>query len=141
MNPRVLLTVWNRSRGKRPEVECISRFVGHGPRDDNTTRDEFDFVVGMEGSIFDDNVFDAFARHYFYSASNSETPTSFRVFSRILLRPALMMSSIHLSGECGLECLASSATLTRDLDTKFNQVGVSLSAQLSILVMALLDGP
>ena len=42
---------------------AFHRFVGHGPRDDNTTRDEFDFVVGVEGSILDDNVmFDAFRK-------------------------------------------------------------------------------
>ncbi len=107
---------------------AFHRFVGHGPRDDNTTRDEFDFVVGMEGSILDDNVtFDAFARHYYYSASElGDTYIVQSILEDLVATGAYdVVNPASPANADGV--LASSATLTRDLDTKFNQIGVSLN--------------
>ena len=107
---------------------AFHRFVGHGPRDDNTTRDEFDFVIGMEGTLNDGNLmFDAFARHYFYSAS--ELGDTYVVTS--ILEEAVANGIYDLvdptSASNADAVLYTGATLTRDLDTKFNQFGVNVT--------------
>ena len=107
---------------------AFHRFVAHGPRDDNTTRDEFDVVVGMEGDLADGRVsFDAFARHYFYSAT--EEGNTYIVTSILEELAATGAYDVldPLSPANADAVLASSATLTRDLDTQFNQVGITLS--------------
>ena len=107
---------------------AFHRFVGHGPRDDNTTGDEFDFVVGAEGSVFDDNaLLDVFARHYYYSASElGDTYIVQSILEDLVATGAYdVVNPASPANAAGV--LASSATLTRDLDTTFNQVGVNFS--------------
>ena len=107
---------------------AFHRFVGHGPRDDNTTRDEFDFVVGVEGSVFDDNaLLDAYVRHYYYSASElGDTYIVQSILEDLVATGAYdVVNPASPANAAGV--LASSATLTRDLDTTFNQVGVNFS--------------
>ena len=107
---------------------AFHRFVGHGPRDDNTTRDEFDFVIGAEGMMLDDNVmFDVFARHYFYSASElGDTYILQNILEDLVATGAYDVIN-PASPENASAVLASAATLTRDLDTTFNQIGINLS--------------
>ena len=119
---------------------AFHRFVGHGPRDDNTTRDEFDFVVGVEGTLNDGNLmFDAFARHYFYSAS--ELGDTYVVTS--ILEDAVAKGVYDLvdpaSAANADAVLATGATLTRDLDTKFNQIGLNLSGSAFSLPYGTID--
>ena len=107
---------------------AFHRFVGHGPRDANTTRDEFDFVVGAEGLIFDDAVmFDVFARHYYYSAVELGDTYIVKSILEDLAASGAYDVVNPTSPSNASAVLASSATLTRDLDTKFNQVAFNLS--------------
>ena len=107
---------------------AFHRFVAHGPRDDNTTRDEFDVVVGMEGDLADGRVsFDAFARHYFYSATEEGNTYILTNILEDLAATGAYDVLDPLSPANADAVLASSATLTRDLDTQFNQVGITLS--------------
>ena len=110
---------------------AFHRFVGHGPRDDDTTRDEFDFVLGMEGDIADGSMsFDVYARRYFYSAA--EEGNTYIVESIIedlaatgeydVLRP--------LAPENAGAVLKSSATLTRDLDTVQDSFGFHVTGEI-----------
>ena len=107
---------------------AFHRFVAHGPRDDDTTRDEFDFVAGLEGTFADGAVsFDAFARHYFYSAS--EEGNTYIVTS---ILEDMAASGVYdvldpLAASNASAVLGSSATLSRDLDTEFNQIGLNFS--------------
>ena len=96
-------------------------------RQDNTTRDEFDFVVGVEGSVFDDNaLLDAYVRHYYYSASElGDTYIVQSILEDLVATGAYdVVNPASPANAAGV--LASSATLTRDLDTTFNQVGVTV---------------
>jgi len=107
---------------------AFHRFVGHGPRDDNTTRDEFDFVVGAQGALFDDAVlFDAFARHYFYSAVELGDTYIVQSILEDLAATGAYDVVNPASPDNAAAVLASSATLTRDLDTVYNQIGFNLS--------------
>ena len=107
---------------------AFHRFVAHGPRDDNTTRDEFDMVVGMEGELADGRItFDAFARHYYYSATEEGNTYILRNILEDLAATGAYDVLDPLSPANADAVLASSATLTRDLDTQFNQVGISFS--------------
>lgn len=46
------------------------RFVGHGPRDDDTVRFEMDNVLGLSGSLADEALeYEVYARYYRYEAS------------------------------------------------------------------------
>ena len=107
---------------------AFHRFIAHGPRDDNTTRDEFDMVVGIEGELADGSItFDAFARHYYYSATEEGNTYIVQSILEDLAATGAYDVLDPLSPANADAVLASSATLTRDLDTKFNQIGVSFS--------------
>ena len=107
---------------------AFHRFVAHGPRDDNTTRDEFDMVVGIEGELADGRItFDAFARHYYYSATEEGNTYILQNILEDLAATGAYDVLDPLSPANADAVLASSATLTRDLDTQFNQVGISFS--------------
>ena len=107
---------------------AFHRFVAHGPRDDNSKRDEFDIVVGLEGELADGRVtFDAFARHYYYSATATGNTYIIQSILEDLVATGAYDVLDPLSPANADAVLASSATLTRDLDTKFNQVGISFS--------------
>ena len=107
---------------------AFHRFVAHGPRDDNSKRDEFDMVVGMEGELAEGRItFDAFARHYYYSATAEGNTYILQNILEDLAATGAYDVLDPLSPANADAVLASSATLTRDLDTKFNQVGVSFS--------------
>ena len=107
---------------------AFHRFVGHGPRDDNAKRDEFDMVLGIEGELADGRItFDAFARHYYYSATEEGNTYIVQSILEDLVASGGYDVLDPLSPANADAVLASSATLTRDLDTKFNQVGASFS--------------
>ena len=107
---------------------AFHRFVAHGPRDDNTSRDEFDMVVGLEGDLADGRItFDAFARHYYYSATEEGNTYIVQSILEDLAASGAYDVLNPLSPANADAVLGSSATLTRDLDTRFNQVGISFS--------------
>ena len=85
-------------------------------------------VVGMEGELADGRItFDAFARHYYYSATEEGNTYIVQSILEDLVATGGYDVLDPLSPANADAVLASSATLTRDLDTKFNQVGVSFS--------------
>ena len=107
---------------------AFHRFVAHGPRDDNAKRDEFDMVLGIEGELADGSItFDAFARHYYYSATEEGNTYIVQSILEDLVASGGYDVLDPLSSANADAVLASSATLTRDLDTKFNQVGITFS--------------
>ena len=107
---------------------AFHRFVAHGPRDDNAKRDEFDMVLGIEGELADGSItFDAFARHYYYSATEEGNTYIVQSILEDLVASGGYDVLEPLSPANADAVLASSATLTRDLDTKFNQVGITFS--------------
>ena len=107
---------------------AFHRFVGHGPRDDISTRDEFDFVLGAQGTLLDEAVsFDIYARHYFYSAAEFGNTYVIQSILEELAATGAYDVVNPTSPDNAAAVAASSATLTRDLDTKFNQIAGSLT--------------
>ena len=107
---------------------AFHRFVGHGPRDDNTTRDELDFALGIEGDLADGAVsFDAYARHYFYSAAEEGNTYIVQSIIEDLVAAGTYDVLAPRSPANADAVLASAATLTRDLDTKQNSVGFNVT--------------
>ena len=107
---------------------AFHRFVGHGPRDDDTTRDEFDFVLGVEGELANGAIsFDGYARHYFYSATEEGNTYILTNIIEELAASGVYDVLQPLSPENAGAVLASSATLSRDLDTSQNSLGFNVT--------------
>jgi len=105
---------------------AFHRFVGHGPRDDVTDRHEFDFVIGMEGSV-NGMSYDVFARKYFYSADEiGDTYVLNSVIRDLAASGAYDVVNPAAASNAAAVGL-SSADLFRDLKTDFTQVGFSLT--------------
>lgn len=105
---------------------AFHRFVGHGPRDDVTDRHEFDFVIGMEGSV-NGIGYDVFARKYFYSADEiGDTYVLNSVIRDLAASGAYDVVNPAAASNAAAVGL-SSADLFRDLKTDFTQVGFSLT--------------
>ena len=105
---------------------AFHRFVGHGPRDDVTDRHEFDFVIGMEGSV-NGISYDVFARKYFYSADEiGDTYVLNSVIRDLAASGAYDVVNPAAASNAAAVGL-SSADLFRDLKTDFTQVGFSLT--------------
>ena len=98
------------------------------PRDDDTTRDEFDFVFGVEGELANGAIsFDGYARHYFYSAAEEGNTYILTSIIEELAASGVYDVLQPLSPENAGAVLASSATLTRDLDTSQNSLGFNVT--------------
>lgn len=110
---------------------AFHRFVGHGPRDDNTNRDELDTVLGIEGTLFDGNVtYDAFIRHYQYNADElGETYVLNSVIRDLAASGAYDVVNPAAASNAQAVAL-SSADLFRDISTDFDQAGFSLTGDL-----------
>ena len=105
---------------------AFHRFVGHGPRDDVTDRHEFDFVIGMEGTI-NDIGYDVFARKYFYSADEIGDTYVLNSVIRDLAASGAYDVVNPASPSNAAAVGLSSADLMRDLKTEFTQIGFSLT--------------
>jgi len=107
---------------------AFHRFVGHGPRDDNTNRDELDTILGIEGTLFDDQVsFDAYIRHYFYSADElGETYVLNSVIRDLAASGAYDVVNPAAPSNAAAVAL-SSADVFRDIKTEYDQAGFSLT--------------
>ena len=105
------------------------RFVGHGPRDDDTERYELDNVIGLNGSLGDGAInYEAYARFYRYQASEEgET--------------YILQSQVELEAELGEYDLTNplsqdpnhlaalgrmAATLYRDILTEYTAAGATI---------------
>ena len=115
--------------GTPAPFNIFHRFVGHGPRDDDTERYEIDNIVGLEGDLFDGTVnYEAYARNYRYQASEEgET--------------YILLSQVELEAELGEYDLTNplsqdpthlaalgrmAATLYRDILTDYTSAGVTV---------------
>ena len=107
---------------------AFHRFVGHGPRDDDTNRDELDTVFGIEGTLFDDNVtFDAFVRHYFYAADELGNTYVLDSVIRDLAASGAYDVVNPASPSNAAAVTLSSADTFRDILTEFDQAAFSLT--------------
>ena len=105
------------------------RFVGHGPRDDDTVRFELDSVLGLTGTLGDSEVnYEAYLRSYRYDGS--EEGETYILQSQVELEVEqgdydltnpLSQDPAHLAA---LGRMA--ATLYRDILTEYTGAGISL---------------
>ncbi len=111
------------------DILAFHRFVGHGTRDDNTTRYELNNVVTLEGFLNDDVEYSVYARNYRYEGL--ELGSTYVLTSVLeeevaagnydVLNP-LSQDPTHLQAVAN-----SSATLSRDIITTYNAMGFSLN--------------
>lgn len=105
------------------------RFVGHGPRDDDTERYEIDNVVGFEGELFEGTVnYEAYARNYRYQAS--EEGETYILQSQVELETELGdydLTNPLSQDPAHLAALGRmAATLYRDILTDYTAAGVTV---------------
>jgi iron complex outermembrane receptor protein len=106
------------------------RFVGHGNRDDNMERTEFDNVVGFEGSfdVAGGINFDAYIRHYEYTTKDegenyvlNSNITQLVEDGEYDFRNPFSLDGTHLAAVA-----SSKASLFRDIETEYVAAGISL---------------
>ena len=105
------------------------RFVGHGPRDDDTVRFELDSVLGLTGTLGDSDVnYEAYLRSYRYDGS--EEGETYILQSQVELeveRGDYDLTNPFSQDPDHLAALGRmAATLYRDIVTKYSAAGVSL---------------
>ena len=105
------------------------RFVGHGPRDDDTERYEIDNVLGLEGELFDGTAnYEAYVRNYRYQAS--EEGETYILQSQVELETELgdyNLTNPLSQDPAHLAALGRmAATLYRDILTDYTAAGVTL---------------
>ena len=115
--------------GSPAYFNLFHRFVGHGPRDDDTERYEMDNVLGFTGSVGDGAInYEAYARFYRYQGS--EEGETYILASQIELEVEegaydltnpLSQDPDHLAALGRM-----SATLYRDLLTETTAAGLSI---------------
>ena len=115
--------------GSPGPLSIFHRFVGHGPRDDDTVRFALDSVLGLSGSLGDSDVnYEAYLRSYRYDGS--EEGETYILQSQVELEVEqgdydltnpLSQDPAHLAA---LGRMA--ATLYRDILTDYTAAGVSL---------------
>ena len=115
--------------GSPGPFSIFHRFVGHGPRDDDTVRFELDSVLGLNGTLGDSEVnYEAYLRSYRYDAS--EEGETYILQSQVELEVEqgdydltnpLSQDPAHLAA---LGRMA--ATLYRDILTDYTGAGLSL---------------
>ena len=115
--------------GTPAPFNIFHRFVGHGPRDDDTERYEIDNVVGLEGELLEGTMnYEVYARNYRYQAS--EEGETYILQSQVELEAErgdydltnpLSQEPSHLAA---LGRMA--ATLYRDILTDYTAAGVTL---------------
>lgn len=104
------------------------RFVGHGPRDDDTERYEMDSVVGVEGELLEGTVnYEVYARNYRYQAS--EEGETYILQSQVELETELgdyNLTNPLSQDPAHLAALGRmAATLFRDILTDYTAAGVT----------------
>ena len=105
------------------------RFVGHGPRDDDTERYEIDNVVGLEGELREGTInYEVYARNYRYQAS--EEGETYILQSQVELETELgdyNLTNPLSQDPAHLAALGRmAATLYRDILTDYTAAGVTL---------------
>ncbi len=111
------------------DIFLFHRFVGHGNRDDSHTRQEFDNVVGFEGAFEDIGInYDVYIRHYEYLTQAEGDTYVIRSIIEDLVADGSYDFSNPLSqdGDHLAAVGQSSATLFRDIKTKYTSFGIAL---------------
>ncbi len=108
------------------DMFLLHRFVGHGPRDDDTRAYELDNVLGLEGR-FGDIDYDFYAR--FFKAESIDYNTGYVLTNIIedLVAQGVYDFNNPANPANADAVTASSATLTRDLRNDTWQSGLTLS--------------
>lgn len=109
--------------------DIFHRFVGHGPRDDDTERYELDNVLGIDGELRDGTInYEAYARFYRYQAS--EEGETYILQSQVELETELGdydLTNPLSQDPAHLAALGRmAATLYRDILTEYTAAGVTL---------------
>ena len=109
--------------------DIFHRFVGHGPRDDDTERYEMDNVLGIDGELLDGTAnYEAYARHYRYQAS--EEGETYILQSQVELETELgdyNLTNPLSNDPAHLAALGRmAATLYRDILTEYTAAGVTI---------------
>ena len=109
--------------------DIFHRFVGHGPRDDDTERYEMDNVLGIDGELLDGTAnYEAYARHYRYHAS--EEGETYILQSQVELETELgdyNLTNPLSNDPAHLAALGRmAATLYRDILTEYTAAGVTI---------------
>ena len=120
---------WPMTDGEPDPFSIFHRFVGHGPRDDDTVRFELDSVLGVSGNLGESDInYEAYLRSYRYDGS--EEGETYILQSQVELEVnrgdydltnPLSQDPDHLAA---LGRMA--ATLYRDILTDYTAAGVSL---------------
>lgn len=115
--------------GTPAPFDIFHRFVGHGPRDDDTERYEMDNVTGVNGEIFAGTVnYEAYARHYRYQAS--EEGETYILQSQVELETELgdyNLTNPLSQDPAHLAALGRmAATLFRDILTDYTSASITL---------------
>ncbi|MDN3638892.1 TonB-dependent receptor [Simiduia curdlanivorans] len=113
------------------------RFVGHGTRDDSGASNELDTTIGLSGNLFNDEVnYEVYARDYRFEAAEIG-------YNYILTS---VIEDLVTSGEYNFlnpfdednagAIAASSATLSRDINTQFEGYGITLDGSMDSVQLA-----
>ena len=118
------------SDGKPAPFSIFHRFVGHGPRDDDTVRFEMDNIIGLTGTLANEALeYEAYARYYRYEAA--EEGETYILTSQVELEAA--QGEYNLTNPLSTEPahLAAlgrmAATLYRDILTDYTAAGVHVN--------------
>ncbi len=117
------------AEGVPAPFSIFHRFVGHGPRDDDTVRFEADNVVGINGPVGQSNVnYEAYARYYRYEAA--EEGETYILESQVELETELGEYDLTNPLSNDPKHLAAlgrmAATLYRDILTDYTAAGASV---------------
>ena len=119
---------WPMTDGEPDPFAIFHRFVGHGPRDDDTVRFELDSVLGLNGTLGDSEVnYEAYLRSYRYDGS--EEGETYILQSQVELE--VVRGDYNLTNPLSqdpdhLAALGRmAATLYRDIVTDYTAAGVS----------------
>ncbi len=115
--------------GEPAPFSIFHRFVGHGPRDDDTVRYELDNVLGLNGQLGDGTInYEAYGRFYRYEAA--EEGETYILQSQVELETELgdyNLTNPLSDDPAHLAALGRmAATLYRDILTEYTAAGVTI---------------
>ena len=106
------------------------RFIGHGNRDDQHSRTEFDNILGLQGTldVAGGINYDVYARHYVYrtDAEGDTYVLTSNIEDAIADGSYNFLNPLDQSAAHQAAILGTSATLFRDIQTEFNSFGLTL---------------
>ena len=115
--------------GNERDIFAFHRFIGHGNRDETHNITEFDTILGIKGTVGASDIgYDVYVRHYEYNNRNEgDTYVITSILEDLAATGAydvnnpLSQDPTHLAAVA-----ATSATLLRDVFTKYSAAAVTL---------------